>query len=128
MQKTIQKQKKQNILKTQQTILQHEEKDILYQININTKVLVYLCSSLCSPCRLSDFFINELKEKIKKEKINLKIIKIDIDKNKNFADMFDIYTIPAFLFFCNGKLKKSFSGLYKINLFFENILCENKKD
>ena len=40
----------------------------------------------------------------------IKVVKIDVDRNENLAVKYGIMSIPALLFFVNGKPEKSLIG------------------
>ena len=41
----------------------------------------------------------------------IKVVKIDVDRNENLAVKYGIMSIPALLFFVNGKPEKSLIGV-----------------
>lgn len=71
--------------------------DVLAQ---NEKVFVDFWATWCGPCRITKPFVEE----IEKERPDVKVIKIDVDENKDLAISLGISSIPTFQFYKAGKL------------------------
>lgn len=69
-------------------------------IDTNTPVLVDFYATWCGPCQTMMPVLEQLKKDLGDD---VKIIKIDVDKNKSLATKFQVRGVPAFLIFKNGK-------------------------
>lgn len=71
-------------------------------------VLVDFYAVWCGPCKIIAPIIDQLSEE--KYNVDIKFIKINVDENQELARQYNIFSIPAFIFFKNGKLIDQFSG------------------
>ncbi|REE07747.1 thioredoxin [Winogradskyella pacifica] len=69
-------------------------------INSDTPVLVDFYANWCGPCKALAPILNQVKEELKD---NVKIIKIDIDKNELLASKYQVRGVPTMLLFKKGK-------------------------
>lgn len=74
----------------------------------NEIILIDFYAEWCSPCKMQDPIIEELKEKFG-EKIKFK--KIDIDKNEQFANKFRVMAIPTIIIQKNCEVVNKFVGV-----------------
>jgi thioredoxin 1 len=65
-----------------------------------TPVLIDFYATWCGPCQTMMPVLDQLKKDLGD---GVKILKIDVDKNKMLASKFQIRGVPAFLIFKNGK-------------------------
>lgn len=91
-------------------------------VNGEIPVLVDVFADWCAPCKMISPILKEVKSNFNS---SLKIIKIDLDKNEQIAEKFQIKCVPTLLLFKNGKLIWRYSGLCEknelINLIKEKI-------
>lgn len=69
--------------------------------NSEIPVLVDFFASWCGPCKMLSPIIKNISEKYAGK---LRVIKVDIDKHADFANEYEIRSIPTLLFFKEGKL------------------------
>ncbi|MNE68780.1 Thioredoxin [compost metagenome] len=62
-------------------------------------VLVDFFATWCGPCRMISPILTELAE----EQTDVKIIKIDVDENRNLAAEYGVMSIPTLILFKDGK-------------------------
>ena len=77
-------------------------------INGETPVLVDMFAEWCGPCKTMSPILKDVKSKVGD---NVKIIKIDVDKNPKAAEKFQVRGVPTFLLFKEGKLLWRQSGV-----------------
>ena len=93
-----------------------ENKDNIVEIidkNYKDKVLsfFYFTASWCGPCKKIAPTIEKLSKKLIENKKNVKIYKIDIDENEEFAVKCNIRSVPTFLIIDGPKLLSGTSGI-----------------
>ena len=69
-------------------------------INQNTPVLVDFHADWCGPCKMQAPILKEVASDFKEQ---LKIIKIDVDKNNSIASRFKVQGVPTLILFKSGK-------------------------
>ncbi len=84
-------------------------------INSPKPVLVDFYADWCSPCQEVTPVLKKLKVDMKD---NVKIIKVNVDKNPGIASLYKIKSIPTLIIFKNGQLLWSTAGI--------KTLCELK--
>jgi thioredoxin 1 len=70
--------------------------------------LVDLWAPWCGPCRVLGPIVDQLAREFAGQ---VKVTKLDIDKNPETADRYNVRSIPTLLFFRGGKLVESVVGL-----------------
>jgi thioredoxin 1 len=68
-------------------------------INSNQPVLVDFYADWCGPCKQMPPILKDVKEDLKQ---NVRIIKVDVDKNPQIATKYKIRSIPTIMIFKNG--------------------------
>ena len=84
-----------------------QESDFEQLIKNETLVVVDYTATWCGPCRVVSPLIDRLAEEYQGK---AKVVKIDIDQNRNNAKEYKIRSIPTVLIFKNGKLTEQFVG------------------
>jgi thioredoxin 1 len=77
-------------------------------INSQPKVLVDFHATWCGPCKTLAPILSQVKKELGEE---LKLIKIDIDKNQTLAAKLNVRSVPTMIFFENGQQKWRQSGV-----------------
>lgn len=70
-------------------------------INGNQLTLVDFFATWCGPCKQMHPVLEQLKAS---EGENLRIIKLDVDKNEALASAYRIQSVPTLMLFRNGEL------------------------
>ena len=74
-------------------------------------VLVDFYADWCVPCKVMAPILSQLKNNMKD---SLTIIKVDVDKNPQAANAFQVQGIPTLILFKNGEIKCRQSGVVDI--------------
>ena len=83
-------------------------------------ILVDFYADWCAPCKVMNPILKSVKSKMGDQ---IKILKINIDKNQAVANKFNVRGIPTFILFQSNEIKWRKSGLLEEN----NLLEELKK-
>lgn len=80
----------------------------LHIINSHKPVLVDFFAEWCEPCKQMSPILKEVKSELKD---NIKIIKVNVDKNPIIATRYQIRSIPTMIVFKNGEMQWKGVGL-----------------
>jgi len=87
-------------------------------INSTTPTLVDFYATWCGPCKMMSPLLEQVASEIGDE---TKIIKVDIDKNRDAAAQYGIRSVPTLILFKEGEIVWRQSGLPPKNLITESI-------
>lgn len=86
------------ILRVIKRIIMSKFSDI---INGNTAVLIDFSAEWCQPCRMMPPILKEVKKQLGDK---IRILKIDVDRNRAIAQKYQIQNVPTLMVFKNGKV------------------------
>ena len=69
-------------------------------INSSKPVVVDFYAQWCEPCKQVPSILKEIKSELRQ---NVKIIKVDVDKNPLIVSKYQVQSIPTVIVFKNGK-------------------------
>jgi thioredoxin 1 len=90
-------------------------------INGQTPVLVDFSAEWCGPCKMMGPVLEQLKGKMENK---VRILKIDVDSNRELACKYNIRSVPTLMLFQNGKSKWSGVGVMTSD-HLENVINSN---
>ena len=69
-------------------------------INSKTPVLIDFYADWCGPCKMLAPILKDVKAELQDQ---IKIIKIDVDKNQSLASQYQVRGVPTMMLFKNGQ-------------------------
>jgi thioredoxin 1 len=90
-------------------------------ISGNIPVLVDFSAEWCGPCKMMGPVLEQLKDNMSDK---IRILKIDVDRNRELAGKYRIQSVPALMLFQSGMTKWSGVGVMTSN-YLENIINNN---
>ena len=78
------------------------EADLQNILNNNKVVIVDYSAVWCGPCRIQHMILEKLQTKY--EGKSMKIVTIDIDKNRGMAEKIKIFAVPTLQIYHDGKV------------------------
>jgi thioredoxin 1 len=81
-------------------------------VDSNIPTLVDFYATWCGPCQAMMPVLEQLKNKMGSE---VRILKIDVDKNPDISDKFKVRGVPTFVLFKSGEILWRQSGAMDIN-------------
>jgi len=77
-------------------------------INGDKPVLIDFSAEWCQPCKMMPPILKEVKSRLGDQ---IRILKIDVDKNQAIAQKWGIRSVPTIMIFKNGKMLYSQPGV-----------------
>ena len=81
-------------------------------------VLVDFSAEWCGPCKMMPPILKEVKEKTGNRAT---ILKMDVDKNRHYAEKYGIQSIPTLIIFKEGKIVWRKSGVSSANEIMQHL-------
>ncbi len=81
-------------------------------INSDKPVLIDFSAEWCQPCRMMPPILKEVKSSLGD---NIRILKIDVDKNQAIAQKYAIRSVPTLMVFKKGEVVFNQSGVVPAN-------------
>jgi len=75
--------------------------------NSSKPVLLQFFASWCGPCRM----LSPIIEQIANERTDIVVAKVDIDKEEEITERFDVMTVPALFVIKDGKVINQSAGV-----------------
>ncbi len=79
-------------------------------LNFNGPVLVDFYADWCGPCKMQGPIIDDLAKELEGKEV--KVGKLDIDKNPRTAEKYEVMSIPTLVLFKGGEVKETLHGVH----------------
>lgn len=93
-------------------------------INSDTPVLVDFFAEWCQPCKVQSPILHEL---AREQAGKLRVVKIDVDKNPEISNRYQIRSVPTLMLFKNGNIIWKHSGVASKHQLVEIVTQINSK-
>ncbi len=90
-------------------------------INGDIPVLVDFFAEWCGPCKMMTPILHQLRDKMQDD---VRILKLDVDKNPAMAEAFQVQGVPTLILFHKGKIVWRQSGVLQASAL-ENIIRQH---
>jgi thioredoxin 1 len=90
-------------------------------IHDNRPVVVDFHATWCSPCKMQSSILKEIATEFGDR---IRVLKIDVDQNREIASRYNIQSVPTIMVFKNGDIKYKQAGVHTKTQFM-NILLNN---
>lgn len=99
-------------------VIQADEKNFK-ELVLESKKLVFVdfYAPWCGPCQVIAPVIDQIAE----ERKETSFVKVDVDKNGQIASQYNVFSIPTFIIFNQGKVITQFTGAMGKERFIEEI-------
>ena len=87
-------------------------------INGEQLTLVDFFATWCGPCKMMHPILEQLKEKMGDD---IRILKVDVDKNEALSMQYRIQSVPTFMLFKKGEMLWRQSGAMSLNDLIQKI-------
>lgn len=87
-------------------------------INSNQTTLVDFHATWCGPCKAMAPILDQLKSELGD---NVRILKVDVDKNQALANQLNVRGVPTFVLYKSGKIIWRQSGGMSLNTLISKI-------
>lgn len=91
-------------------------------INGEKPVLIDFFATWCGPCKMMSPVVEELGKELAGE---VRVLKIDVDKNESLAGEYNIQSVPTFMLFKKGNVVWRQSGVMEKSVLLEQIRKAN---
>ena len=85
-------------------------------INGDVPVLVDFFAEWCGPCKMMPPILDQVRSKLGDQ---VRIIKIDVDKNQKLASAYNVSSVPTLAIFVKGEIKWRQPGVQQANALVE---------
>ena len=87
-------------------------------INGEQLTLVDFFATWCGPCKMMHPILEQLKEKMRDD---IRILKVDVDKNETLSMQYRIQSVPTLMLFKKGEMLWRQSGAMSLNDLMQKI-------